>query len=362
MGSKRILAKISARAAVGGLLVVILALTVIAQQAQYIKPPGADYQGQAFTFNRIQDDVYHAVGTGKVAVGCNASIIINANDVMVVDSHISPAAAWALVEELKAITPKPVKFVVNTHFHFDHVHGNQIFPGDVEIIGHEFTRQMILAGNSKSGRSYEFFIGGLPTQIEKTKQQMAVATKADEKAKLQDQLTVQQNELDATNAVKPVAPTVTMTQSMTIYRGNREIRLLFLGRGHTGGDIVVFLPKERVLMTGDLLTAGISYIGDAYPLEWIDTLEKVKALDFDVVLPGHGQAFKGKDRFTYFQEYLKDFWVQAEKLHTAKVPWEQAAKQIDMRPHAAHFPDIKDVGVFPHGVARAYELMDGTGK
>ncbi len=361
MVSKRILASISTRTTVGGVLVLILALTVIAQQAQYTKPPGADYQGQAFTFNRIQDDVYHAVGTGKVAVGCNASIIINANDVMVVDSHISPAAAWALVEELKSITPKPVKFLVNTHFHFDHVHGNQIFPADVEIIGHEFTRQMILAGSSKGGRSYNFFIGGLPAQIEKMKQQIAAA-KPDERTKLQEQLAVQENELAATAAVKPVAPTVTMTQSMTLFRGNREVRLLFLGRGHTGGDIVVFLPKERVLITGDLMTAGISYIGDAYPLEWVETLEKVKALDFDVVLPGHGQAFKGKDRVGYFQEYLKDFWTQAEKLHAAKVPWEEAAKQIDMRAHAAHFPDIKDVGVFPHGVARAYELMDGTGK
>ena len=360
MVSKRILGSISARAAAGGILALILAFTVIAQQAQYSKPPGAEYQGQAFTFNRILDDVYQAVGTGKVAVGCNASIVINANDVMVVDTHISPAAAWALVEELKTITPKPVKYVVNTHFHFDHVHGNQVFPGDVEIIGHDFTRAMILAGKSKSGRSYDFFIGGLPAQIERTKQQILVSIKPDERTKLQEQLTVQENELAATSAVKPAPPTITMTQSMTLYRGKREIRLLYSGRGHTGGDIVVFLPTERVLMTGDLLTAGISYIGDAYPMEWIDTLEKVKALDFDFVLPGHGQAFKGKDRFGYFQEYLKDFWSQAEKLNAAKVPWEEAAKRIDMRAHAAHYPDIKDAGVFPHGVARAYELMDGT--
>ncbi len=352
----------SGRAAAGGLLVVALALTVVAQQAPRSKPPGADYTGKAFTFNRIQDDVYHAVGTGALAVGCNAAIVVNANDVLVVDSHISPAAAWALTEELKAVTPKPVKYVVNTHFHFDHLHGNQMFSPDVEIIGHQFTREMVLAGKSKSGRSYDAFVGGIPAQIDRLKQEMMTSTSSTDRAKLQEQLTYQENYFAATAAVKPMAPTATLTQAMTLYRGNREVRLLYFGRGHTGGDVVVFLPRERVLMTGDLLTAGTAYIGDSYPLEWIETLEKVKALEFDVVLPGHGQAFKGKDRFDFFQAYLKDFWSQAEKLHGAGVPAEEAAKRIDMRAHAPHYPDIKDVGVFSHGVIRAYELMDGTAR
>src|SRR5215203_769462 len=119
---------------------------VATQQAQSralvsARPPGAEYAGQAFTFNRIAEGVYLAAGTGNLSVVSNAGIIVNDSDVMVIDTHISPAAAWALREELKTITDKPIRYVVNSHFHLDHAHGNQIYGPDVEIIGHEFTRE-----------------------------------------------------------------------------------------------------------------------------------------------------------------------------------------------------------------------------
>ena len=342
------------------LLVWVVSLTVMAAFArQAVPPPGARYTGPAFTFNKIQDDVYHAVGTGALTVGCNTAVIVNADEVMVVDSHISPAAAWALVEEIKTLTPKRVRYVVNTHFHFDHAHGNQVFPPDVEIIGHEFTREMLAAGKSKSGRSYENFIGGIPARIDTLKKQIAATSDAEERATLTGQLTMLENHRTATDAVTPVPPTVTMNHTMTLHRGGREIRLMFLGRGHTGGDVVVFLPRERVVITGDLLTAGVAYLGDGYLSEWPATLERLKALDFDTVLPGHGQAFAGKARLDYFGDYLRDFWTQAGTLHRAGVSAEEAARRIDMRAHSPHFSDIKDVGVSPHGVYRAYELIEG---
>src|SRR5215510_11543067 len=82
------------------------------------RPPGTNYQRPAFTFNKIADGVYHAVGTGSLVVMSNAAIVEGDRDVLVVDSHVSPGGAWALREELKAITPKPIKFVVNSHYHF----------------------------------------------------------------------------------------------------------------------------------------------------------------------------------------------------------------------------------------------------
>ncbi len=284
------------------LLVWVLSLTILAAFArQATPPPGSRYTGRAFTFNKIRDDVYHAVGTGALTVGCNTAVIVNSDEVMVVDSHISPAAAWALVEEIKTLTPKRVRYVVNTHFHFDHAHGNQVFPPDVEIIGHEFTREMLAAGKSKSGPSYDTYIGGIPARIDTLKKQIAAAPDGAEREALTTQLAVLENYRIATDAVTPVPPTVTMNQTMTLYRGGREIRLMFLGRGHTAGDVVVFLPRERLVITGDLLTAGVSYLGDGYLPEWPDALERLKALDFDTVLPGHGQAFAGKARVEYLR-------------------------------------------------------------
>ena len=101
-------------------------------------------------------------------------------------------------------------------------------------------------------------------------------------------------------------------------------------------------------------------MGDAFVTEWVDTIETLKKLDFETVLPGHGQAFKGKAKLDHLQAYLRDFWSQAQKFHKAGVPWEEAAKQVDLRGNAANYPTIRTAGITPnHGMRRAYEILDG---
>src|SRR5580765_2676391 len=138
-------------------------------------PAGTAHNGKAFRFNKVREGVYHAVGTGSLAVVGNSSFIVNDDDVIVVDDHVSPAAAWVLLEEIKEVTNKPVTTVINTHFHFDHAHGNQIFDNvspRVAIIGHEFTRQMLLS-NSIGMPLYKNYVGGLPGQIDDLKKWLA---------------------------------------------------------------------------------------------------------------------------------------------------------------------------------------------
>ena len=324
------------------------------------RPPGTTYTGKAFNFNKIAEGVYHAVGTGNLVVMSNAAIIEGDTDVLVVDSHVSPGGAWALREELKAITPKPIRYVVNSHFHFDHSHGNQIYGPEVEIIGHEFARAQILAGKSQDSRAREFYVGGIPNTIKNLEGRLAAAKDDKERETLQGQLDIQRTFLEGTNAVQPTAPNVTLTHDLTLFRGGREIRILHLGRAHTAGDVIVYLPRERVIATGDLLVEGTSYMGDAFFTDWIDTLEALKKLDFDTVLPGHGQSFKGKAKLDHWQAYLRDFWAQAQKFHKAGLPWEEAAKQVDLRGNAVNYPSLRTVGITPnHGMLRAYEILDG---
>ena len=230
--------------------------------------PGSDFEGAAFEFEEVMEGVYQARGTGNVAVGSNAAVIINDDDVLLVDSHISPAAASALLDELREITDKPVRYVVNTHFHFDHAHGNQIYPGEVEVIGHEFTREMLASGESV-GRTYQGF---------------------------QEMMSAQPGYAEGQQGLVPTPPTTTLSERMTLHRGGREIRLLFFGRGHTGGDIVVHLPQERALITGDLLLPGVPFMGDGFPMDWVETLEELKGLPVDVVIPGHGSPFSDLGR------------------------------------------------------------------
>jgi glyoxylase-like metal-dependent hydrolase (beta-lactamase superfamily II) len=327
------------------------------------RPPGTSYKGQAFTFNKITDGVYHAVGTGTLVVMSNAAVIEGDTDVLVVDSHVSPGGAWALREELKAVTAKPVRYVVTSHFHFDHSHGNQIYGPEVEIIGHEFARAQIIAGKSQDSPAREFFVGAVPNTIKSLEGRLAAATDAKERETLQTQLDIQRNHLEGTNAVKPTPPNVTLTETMTLFRGSREIRILHLGRAHTAGDLVVYLPKERIIATGDLLVEGTSYMGDAFFTDWINTIDTLKKLDFDTVLPGHGRAFTGKAKLDHWQAYVRDFWSQAQKFHHAGVPWEEAAKQVDLRGNAVNYPTIRAAGIVPnHGMRRAYEILDGKVK
>jgi len=144
---------------------VIGVLFLAAVAAQSRQPAGTAHTGPAFRFNKVREGVYHAIGTGSLAVVGNSSFIVNDTDVIVVDDHVSPAAAWVLLDEIKTITNKPVTTVINTHFHFDHAHGNQIFGPEVQIIGHEFTRRALL-GNPTAMPLYQGYFNGLPTQID----------------------------------------------------------------------------------------------------------------------------------------------------------------------------------------------------
>jgi glyoxylase-like metal-dependent hydrolase (beta-lactamase superfamily II) len=290
----------------------------------------------------------------------NAAIIEGDTDVLVVDSHVTPGGAWALREELKAVTSKPIRYVVNTHFHFDHSHGNQIYGPEVKIIGHEFTRAVMLAGKSRDSRAHEFWVGAIPQTIATLQGRLASATDPKEREAIQSQLAVQRNYLEGSKAVIPTPPNVTLTHTMTLHHGAREIRIMYLGRAHTAGDLVVYLPKERIVATGDLVYETPPYGGDAYFMDWIDTLEALKQLDFDTVLPGHGPLLKGKAKLGHLQAYLRDFWTQAQKFHKAGVPWEEAAKQVDLRAQAVNYPIIRSKGITPnHAMRRAYEILDG---
>jgi len=292
--------------------------------------PGSDFDGPAFIFEEVATDIYQARGTDNLMVGSNAAVIVNENDVVIVDSSISPVAAAAMAQELRAITDKPIRYVINTHFHFDHAHGNQVYPADVQIIGHEFTHEMLVNGGSV-GRSYKRFA---------------------------DWFASVPGGMEGQEGLRPTAPNMTLSDSMTLHRGAREIRLLFLGKGHTGGDVVVYLPAEKILITGDLLLESVPFMGDAFPSEWIDTLDQLKALDFDIVVPGHGRPFSDRGRIDRLQSLLADIWQKAVDSCKQDLSAEQATAQIDLTNHSSAYPEIDAPGA-PLGVVdRIYDLRD----
>jgi len=312
-------------------------------------------QGKAYRFEKIADGVYYATGGG----GSNDPIIVNEQDVMIVDDGSTPAAARALLEDLKLITNKPVRYVVNTHFHYDHTDGNSVFPPDVDIIAHEYVRTAILNFDVLHREPYMTSQETrVPRLIESLTKQVGDEKDAAKKAALEKQLAAAQTNLDQLKEVKPTPPNVTYSSKMVLHKGPREIQLLFLGRGHTGGDTVVFLPRERIVCTGDLMETGVAYMGDAYFDEWVTTLEALKQLDFALVLPGHGTPFGDKGHITAFQSYLTDVTNQVASLRKQGVSAEDAAQRVDLTSHQKDFPAIQRPGADLRGVRRIYAWMD----
>jgi cyclase len=341
----------------GTMLVVLVVTSMALGRGQ--TPGGAPTK--AYRFERIANGVHFATGTGLMTTMSNSMVIENSDHVMLVDTSVTPAAARALVAQIKEeITPKPIKYVFNSHYHFDHAHGNQIFGDDVEIIGHEYIRKMHLTNVLKQ-RTNRAFTEVLPDQIAQMKARISKTTDPQERTQLETALRVTEAHAKAVQEVAPKPPNVTFTDVMTLHRGGREVQVHFLGRGHTGGDTMVFLPAERIVFTGDFFegspTTGIlSYFGDAFIDEWVDSLERLKALDFDIMVPGHGAPFKERQQITDFQNYIRDLWRQASALRLQGATVEQAIEKVDMSKFTARYGP-RSARPDPRAVTRVYELL-----
>jgi cyclase len=329
-------------------------------------------QGKYYKFEKIAEGVYYASpqfnGTAfpfgsNPFFGANLVVVVNANDVLIVDSATSPAAARAFVADIKLLTDKPVRYVVNTHWHYDHTDGNSIFGPEVQIIAHDYVRQAIEKFDILHNEPFRSSTRNAgPAMVERFKKQIAAQKDPRLKAALEKKLADTEAALKGfvrdIKEIKPTPPNMTYTDRLVLHRGGREIDLLFLGRGHTGGDTVVFLPKERIVCTGDLMESRIAYMGSAYFDEWLKTLDALKRLDFTVDLPGHGAPFKDKKLITAFQSYLSDVLAQVAKLRAQGMSADDAAKRVDLTSHAKDFPDIEGVGAEVRGIRRVYAWMD----
>ncbi len=315
-------------------------------------------------FVEVRDGIWHGSGNGSLHTMSNVMILVGAFDTLVVDSHVTPAAARALIDSLSAVTDKPVRYLVNSHYHFDHAHGNQAFPEGIEIIGHEFTRKKLNGeiGNVLEEDTFKSFSDSVPSLVAILERELKAQTDSQLRDQVAERLRVQTDYMNAIPEVQPTPPNITLDRKLTLFQsvesGSREIQLLHVGRAHTGGDVVIYLPQEKLVFTGDMMLPGLSYMGDAHVDEWPESLARLQELDFEFWLPGHGPVMDSRDPIINFQAYLRDLWNKASEKYREGVSWEQAATEIDMTNHQGSFPQIQGVGVDRRAVRRMYQLMD----
>lgn len=317
--------------------------------------------GKMYKFDKISDGVYFVTAAGGAVTGGNHQIFVNENDVVLVDSGATPSAMRALLEDLNLITDKPVRVVINTHWHYDHINGNSVFGPGVEIIAHDYVRYS-LENLDLYQKEVNWKLGDWREQVESLGNRVKKENDPAQRKSLEEQVAAIENAMAEVKEIKPVLPTTTFASKMTLFRGQREIQLLFLGRGHTGGDTVIYLPKERIVCTGDLMESKTSSLSSGFFDEWITTLTALKKLDFDVVLPGHGMPFRGTTLITGFQDYLTDVVSQVKKFRGQGLTPEETAKKVDMTSHSKDFPQIQGPGIDVIGVKRIYDWMDNRDK
>jgi len=270
-------------------------------------------QNADFDVIKVGDGVYAAVARpGGIASG-NAGFVIGDDGVVVVDTFFTPAAAEELVAEIAKLTPKPVRFAVNTHYHLDHTGGNQLFAArGVPIVGHD---NLLLWQTAKNRRF-------LPSAEELQKRRDdAVAKKNDAAVR----------RIDAMKAIVLTNPTLTFSTGIThLNLGKREVQLFSLP-GHTGGDVLAFVPDANVLFTGDLgWTRTLPNLVDATVNDWIPTLDKILATYPNAkFVTGHGQPATAAE-LREFRGYLDDLRSRVKKAIADGLTLDQAKAQLTL--------------------------------
>ena len=327
------------------------------------------------TGQKVAEGVYLFTTTPYADVGLsgNSVAILSDEGVLVFDSNATPETAATVLAEIRKLTDKPVRYLVNSHWHWDHWGGNQTyqaaFPG-LQIITHEKTRELMLTVEprwNEKGLKEDLpqFLDGFEKQIAAAKAKNAPPERI--KA-AEERLAVDRNFLAQKLALHKTYPNVTFSGSMAILLGGREIQVLH-AQAITAGDTYLYLPKEKVLITGDILLSPYPFaIGGTYPAEWLGTLEKFAALAPNVIIPGHGDAETNTDflrgNIALFREVIEQVKANKAKGMTSEQTVEALDKQnvelaakigIKDAETAAAFKDYF-LDVF---VKRAYRELDG---
>ena len=232
--------------------------------------------------------------------GARAAIVVNEDGVLIVDSHSTPASARALIGEVRRLTDKPIRWVVNTHWHVDHHAGNaayfEAFPDGVEFISHHNTRKDIPTLGMKQHREMLEFLNldepeeTLASGVNHHGNPLTEAQTAQIERFMEDQRAYLTRGREPDFAFNTL-PNVTIERSMILHGTPHPVHILYLGKAHTRGDVVVYLPADRILIAGDILGKAILWDWSAYPAAYIETLEEIDKLDFDKVVVGHGDDY-----------------------------------------------------------------------
>ena len=286
-----------------------------------------DLSEKKTSFTEIGRDVYAFTAEGDP----NSGVIIGDESVMVIEAQATPMLARKVIDCIRSVTDKPISHVVLTHYHAVRVLGASAFGASQIIMGSRARSMVAERGQEDWDSEFRRF-----PRLFRGHEEIPGLT----------------------------WPTTTFTDQMTVFLGKRRVDLMHLGRAHTSGDIVVSVPDENVMFTGDIVEYhSACYCGDGHFRDWPKTLERIRSFDLDAIAPGRGDALCGRETIENALDATKDFvrstFVPAARVAhkggTMKDAWDAVREVCD--------PKFRNFAIYEHclpfNVARAYdEAMD----
>jgi glyoxylase-like metal-dependent hydrolase (beta-lactamase superfamily II) len=284
----------------------------------------ADLEEKRVTFEQLSEHAWAYTAEGDP----NTGVIIGDDAVLVADTQATPAMAADVIRRIREVTDKPIKYVVLTHYHSVRVLGASAYQPQ-QIIASQDTYDLIVERGEQDKASE---IGRFPRLFRNVE------------------------------TVPPglTWPTITFTGKMTLWLGKLEVQLLQLGRGHTKGDTVVWLPQERTLLSGDLVEFDATpYAGDAYFQDWPQTLDNIAKLNPQALVPGRGPALRGEAQVQKGLEvtraFISDLWASVKAGADAGRDLRQVYEETfaKLQPKYGHWVIFNHC--MPFDVTRAYD-------
>lgn len=288
----------------------------------------ADFAEKKISFDEVGRDLYAFTAEGDP----NSGVIIGDDGVMVVDAQATPVLALEVIDRVRKVTDKPIKYVLLTHYHAVRVLGASAYQ-DAEILASDVTRGQIV---ERGQQDMESEIGRFP-RLFRGKESIPGLT----------------------------WPTVTFPDQCSIWLGAREVRIMHIGRGHTAGDVIAFVPDADVVFSGDLVEyKSACYCGDAHFTDWPATLDRLAEFQAKALVPGRGAALSSPAQVTEGIELTTDFLMTLYGSVQKSVELGRSLKDTFAAARQAMDPKFSSFAIYEHclpfNVSRAYDEARGT--
>lgn len=299
---------------------------------------------------RVADGIYaiiHENATDAWPHG-NTGVVIGDDGVLVVDSTYLPSRARADIALIRQVTDKPVKYLVMTHWHFDHNNGNSVyrdaFPG-ISIVSDRRTREWIEINSTwwkkmstAAGSDRRAQVAQMEKELETGKDDKGVALTEEQMRLTAKALPQRKAELAELATLEVVPPNMTFENTLNIQLGRRRVQLRDMGRANSPHDTIIYLPEEKILFTGDIVVQSpLPYVGASWPVEWVRVLRELESMPVTAIVPGHGPVMRDHSYVARLRAMYEDALATVTSMALAGKTLAQIQATIDLSAHRGGF-------------------------